>query len=69
MKNYLVGSFASSINTPFDLMDKFKSIHFFDLDYSYFNSYLEKVRLISAEDIIETANQYLSTEPVIVVCG
>jgi len=69
VRNYLFGSLASSINTPFDLMDKYKSVHFFDLGYDYFKTYLEEMKSISSEDIIETANQYLSTDPVIVVCG
>lgn len=69
VRNYLFGSLASSLNTPFDLMDKYKSILFFGLGYDYFESYLEEMKTISAEDILATANQYLSTDPVIVTCG
>ena len=69
VRNYQFGSLASSINTPFDLMDKFKSIHFFDLGYDYFNQYLEGMKSMNPQGIKETAVEYLSTEPVIVVCG
>lgn len=69
VRNYLFGSLASSLNTPFDLMDKYKSVHFFGLGYDYFDAYLSEMKEINSEDILQMANKYLSTDPVIVTCG
>ena len=69
VKNYLIGSFASSLNTPFDLMDKFKSIDFYGLDYSFYTHYISEVKNITASDVMEMANKYFSNDPTVVVCG
>ncbi len=39
--NYFKGSFLSSINTPYALADKFKSIYFHGLDYNYYRQLFE----------------------------
>jgi zinc protease len=59
VKNYLIGSFLSSINTAFALADKFKSIYFFNLDYSFYSEYLQSIRKSNSKLLLETANQYL----------
>jgi predicted Zn-dependent peptidase len=59
VKNYMMGSFMSSINSPFSLADKFKSIYFHDLGYGFYQEYMEGIRNISAEEINRLANEYL----------
>lgn len=59
VKNYMLGSFLSSINTPFSLADKFKSIHFYGLDYSYYESYVEGIKSVESSDLRDLAGKYL----------
>ncbi|UXX80396.1 insulinase family protein [Reichenbachiella carrageenanivorans] len=54
LTNYLAGSFLASINTPFQLMDKFKKIEEADLDDAYYDRYFDALRTID-ENQIKTA--------------
>ena len=62
VKNYMLGSMLGSLENIFSHADKFKNIHFFGLDYDYYESYIEKVKSITAEEIKDLANKYLTTE-------
>jgi zinc protease len=42
--------------------DKFKSMYFAGLDYSYYDRYTETVRNITSEQLLELANKYLKFE-------
>ncbi len=59
VKSYMIGAFLNSIDTPFNLADKFKSINLFGLDYDYFDRYLKKIHEITPERIMEVTNTYL----------
>ncbi len=59
VKNYMLGSFLSSINTPFSLADKFKSIYFHGLDYSYYESFVDGVKSVGSTEIRDLAGKYL----------
>ncbi len=60
VKNYMIGSFLGSLENAFSHADKFKNIHFYDLDYNYYDNYLKTVKNISASEIKELANLYLN---------
>lgn len=62
VKNYLRGSFLSSLETSFSLADKFKSIYFHGLDYSFYDRFFRELDAITAEDIIETSRYYLNKD-------
>ncbi|MDA0193872.1 MAG: pitrilysin family protein [Bacteroidetes bacterium] len=62
VKNYMLGSFLSSISTPFSLADKFKSIYFHNLDYNFYREYIENINSITSDQILETARSYFKTE-------
>ncbi len=49
--NYMAGSFLASINTPFDIIDKFKLVHYHDLTYNYYKEFYERLFTITSEDI------------------
>lgn len=68
VRNYLFGSFASSINTPFDLMDKFKSNYLIGLTNTYYDDYLSALKAITPQDLLETANLHFTDQSVIVTC-
>lgn len=69
VRNYLFGSFASSLNTSFDLMDKYKTIDSLGLGYEFYDNYFDALRNVTPQDILETSNKYLLNNAVIVTCG
>ncbi len=59
VKNYLKGNYLSSITTPFSIAEKFKNVHFYGLDYSFYDHLFEQIDQIGADDIMSMARQYL----------
>lgn len=62
VKNYMLGAFISQIDTPFALADKFKTIHYSNLDYQYYHRYFQKIKDISRKRVKELAQKYLVLE-------
>jgi len=62
VKNYMLGTFVSSFDTPFALADKFKNIHYSGLKYDYYQRYFHTIRNIKSERIIELSQKYLLPE-------
>ena len=62
VKNYMVGSFAGSLNTPFDIADRYKVIFSENLPFDFYQNYIPKIQQISAIQLLETANKYLGLE-------
>lgn len=60
VSNYLAGSFLSSIDTPFQLIKRFKSINDFGLGYDYYERYFESLKSIDPERIKEVTQKYFS---------
>lgn len=67
VKNYILGSFAGSINTPFDLGDIFKTIYFYGLDYTFYDQYIATIQNITSEEIRATAQKHLQIEEMLEV--
>ncbi len=65
VRNYILGQFLQSVAGPFALADKFKAIWEFNLDYSYFDNYLNAVKNVSAKELRDLANQHLKEEDMI----
>ena len=62
VRNYLQGEFQRSFDGPFALLNRFKEIYYSKLDYEYFENYIEKVKTITASEIMDLANKYLKQE-------
>ncbi len=62
VKNYMVGSFAGSLNTPFDIMDRYKVIFSENLPFNFYNNYISKIQQVSDVMLLEAANKYLVTD-------
>jgi predicted Zn-dependent peptidase len=62
VKNYMIGSFAGSLNSPFAIADNFKSIYFEGLTYDFFEHYIENILHTSAGDLVYLANTYLQPD-------
>lgn len=67
VRNYMMGSFMSSLENVFSHAEKFKGIHTYGLDYSYYSDYFETIKNITPQRLTELANQYLDTETMVQV--
>lgn len=65
VRNYMMGTFLRSIDGPFALADRFKGIHFAGLGYEYYDTFMETIRAITPERIMELANKYLKKDEMI----
>lgn len=59
VKNYLKGKFIQGSDGPFAMMERFKSLWFHNLDYSYYDQYLTTLDQIQAEDLQKIAQTHL----------
>lgn len=59
VKNYMLGTFLKGIDGAFHLAERFKSIYLSELDYSYYERYVEKLRTIGPDEILELSRKYL----------
>lgn len=62
VKNYMLGSFLRNSDGPFAMADRFKTIYFSGLDYSYYEKYIKKVNSITADEILDLCKKYLDTK-------
>lgn len=62
VKNYMTGTYAGALGTPFAIMDKYKAVHYQGLDLSFFDNYVERVNAVSANQLLDLANKYLKEE-------
>jgi zinc protease len=61
-KSYLIGQYVGSINTPFEVMERNKIIMLEGLDLPFYDNYPTRVRAVSQEDIMATAQKYLAED-------
>lgn len=59
VKNYMLGSMLGSLENALSHADKFRNIYFSGLGYDYYSRYIETVKSISPEHLLQLANQYL----------
>jgi len=59
VRNYMLGSMLGSLENALSHADKFKNIYFSGLDYDYYRNYIQIVRNISPEEVLNLANKYL----------
>ena len=62
VKNYMAGSFAGSLNTPFDIADRYKVIFSENLHIDFYKNYIPNIQQISGEMLLEAANKYLAVD-------
>ncbi len=51
VKNYLLGQFLSSCDGPFKMASLFENVHFYDLDYEFYNHYIKTIKAITPKAI------------------
>ena len=62
VKNYMAGSFAGSVNSPFAIIEKFKAVHYQGLDMGFYNQYLDAVYAVKSSDITQIVNEHLQPD-------
>ena len=62
VKNYMAGSFAGSVNSPFAIMEKFKAVHYQGLDMTFYDEYLNAVNAVQSSDIMDMVNKHLQPD-------
>jgi predicted Zn-dependent peptidase len=67
VRNYLFGEFLGDVNTPFNLVDKFKSVHLHGLGYEFYDKYFETLESITSREIQATAQKYLDKSRMVVI--
>lgn len=65
VRNYILGQFLRSVDGPFTLADKFKSIWEYGLDYSFFDNYFKAVKSVTPNELRDLANKYLQEDDLI----
>ena len=61
-KNYMIGSFIGSLNTPFEVADRQKIVILDNLPNDFYQNYIKSINAISAIDVMEIANKYYNPE-------
>ncbi len=62
VKNYMIGSILGDLDGPFQIMSRWKNNILNNLDDNYFNTAVETIKTVSAEELKELANKYLVPE-------
>ncbi|MEZ4939082.1 MAG: pitrilysin family protein [Crocinitomicaceae bacterium] len=60
VKNYLKGKFIQGSDGPFAMMERFKSLWYHGLDYTYYSNYLQTLDSITASDLQQIAQKHLT---------
>jgi len=67
IKSYLTGQFLTGLDSPFSIAAKFKSVLLYNLDYSYYNTFLSTLEHITPKDVMEMAQKYFDTSSLFTV--
>ncbi len=62
VRNYILGHFLRSVDGPFSLVEKFRSIWEYNLDYSFFDNYFQAVKSVTPSELRDLANKYLKQD-------
>jgi len=60
VKNFMAGEFVGSLNTPFEIADRYKVVLLDNLPADFLTTYIQNLRAVSADDVLAMANQYLA---------
>lgn len=70
VKSYMLGRLLRSADGPFALSESYLNVGLFGLDWSYYQNYIQTIKAITAQDIMELSQQYLHEDSLIkIVAG
>jgi len=67
VKNYIIGTFISSLDTAFSFMDRFKATYFNELGEQYYEELMKKLLAVTSLEIQEVAKKYFNPQQLNVV--
>ena len=62
VKSYMLGDFIRSIDGPFALAEKFKKIMLYELDYDYYDKFVDTIKAVTSSQLQHLANNYFKEE-------
>lgn len=62
VKNYMLGSILGDLDGPFHIINRWKNIILHGLPEDYFNTQIETIKSVNAEDLLALSNKYLLPE-------
>lgn len=65
VRNYMIGQMLSGFSSPFDIMDRFQTVHYAGLDFNFFTQKLDYLKIFSAADILKIGKKYFNQRPLI----
>lgn len=65
-KNYVIGSFGRSLESPQTLGSFALNINRYGLDDDYYSEYLKQIETVTREDIMATAQKYLQPDHILI---
>ncbi len=68
-KNYMIGAFIGSLNTPFEVADKQKVIILDQLPIDFYDQYIQRINAVRSEEVMEMAKTYLNELTEVIVGG
>jgi predicted Zn-dependent peptidase len=60
VKNFMAGEFVGSLNTPFEIADRYKVVLLDGMSADFLTTYIERLRAVTSDDISAIAKQYLA---------
>jgi len=67
VRNYLIGQMFTRFSSSFDLMDRFRAVHYSGLDFSFYLQKMEFLKKFTASEILEVGEKYFSSPSLIEV--
>lgn len=67
VRNYMIGQMLSQFSSSFELMDRFRSVHYAKLDFNFFEKKLAFLKTFTAEDVTRIGEKYFRQRPLIEV--
>lgn len=65
-KNYVIGSFGRSLESPQTLGSFALNIQRYGLDEDYYSEYLKQLQTVTREEVMETAKKYLKPDQILI---
>ncbi len=67
VKNFMAGEFVGSLNTPFEIADRYKVILLDGMPADFLTTYIQHLRAVTSDNILEMAQHYLNPESLLEV--